>query len=525
MVTRIYLGICLSVALAALLSVTFYSTTRSERLANYQLDALSGVMTLISDASQLQAPESRMQYLEIVSQLIGAEIDRIDTAESARLRGESAPSDSPFLMVNREDEISWLLPYSQSEDIVMRLPSLGEQQFRGHALLVVSELSRAGQRRGLSDLQHYSAYDMQLAALSDTELDAQQRSRLSRNSVVVDYNTNSGNQFSVFAPLGQDEVLVVGPIPQFDELPFYIVLSMISLSLLIVVAIASWLVRRLDKRLGHLATALEAFTEGDLKARVHMASGDQIYQLGLQINAMAVQIEDLLRNQQDVMQAVSHDLRTPLSRIRFRLESIQNNAAQGVNVQSKIDGIRNDITELEGLIDQVLEHQRLVRVPELVKQEFDLVATVRSVGERLQETFPEKRISASYPKQLAMVAHESSIDRLLQNLVSNACKHANSRVQISVRRREEKVTIVVEDDGPGIPESEREKVFETFYRVDDSRNSETGGYGLGLAICRRILQLHGAIAGVSVSDLGGALIRCEFTQATERQEVDSDSHA
>lgn len=510
MIARIYIGIGLSVLLAAILSFTLYSVSRDSRLEEYQANALSGAMQLIADSALRQSPESRMQYYDLVARLIGAELSTAALSTSANdPLLQSVVSDGlPRQSVSQRESILWVLPFDEAQAVNLEVFSLGEQQFRGQLLLVVAELNRQTNPLGLSDLQRFSNYQLSLNSLGSTPLDSQQRSRLARNSVVVDYDSDNQNAFSVYAPLSEDQVVVLGPIPQFQDMPLQTVLGMIAVSLFVVVLISSWLVFRLDRRLHRISNTLETFGHGDLSARVEMSGRDELTNLGDKIDTMAQQIESLLQSQREIMQAVSHELRTPLARIRFRLESIKQ--APAPDVLHKSEDISSDISELEGLIDEVIEHQKLVRVPELEKRALNPGALVAEVVQKLSELYSPISVSVTDNVQTDLLANEPAILRLLQNLISNACKHAKSKVHVHLQEDTKFTLIRVEDDGPGVPAEEKEKVFTAFYRIDDSRNRDTGGYGLGLAICRRILELHGATASVTESRFGGACFVCEF---------------
>ncbi|MCG8413022.1 MAG: ATP-binding protein [Pseudomonadales bacterium] len=516
MIARIYIGIGLSVLLAAILSFTLYSVSRDSRLEEYQANALSGAMQLIADSALRQPPTSRMQYYDLVAQLIGAELSTTPLGEAIAdpLLLSVVRDGLPRQSVSQRDSIFWVLPFDETQTVGLEVFSLGEQQFRGQVLLVVAELNRQNDPRGLGDLQQFSSYQLSLNNLGNTPLDSQQQSRLARNSVVVDYDSDNQNAFSVYAPLSEDQVVVLGPVPQFQELPLQTVLGMIAVSLFVVVLVSSWLVFRLDRRLHRISSTLETFGHGDLSARVEMSGRDELTRLGDKIDTMAQQIESLLQSQREIMQAVSHELRTPLARIRFRLETIKQVSAP--DLLRKSEDIGSDISELEDLIDEVIEHQKLVRAPELEKRAVNLGDLAANVVDKLAELYPTITVSMTTDHQTDFIANESAIVRLLQNLISNACKHASSKVHISLQQDEQTSLIRVEDDGPGVPEKEKEKVFTAFYRIDDSRNRETGGYGLGLAICRRILELHGATARVIDSAYGGACFECEFPK--NRQE-------
>jgi two-component system sensor histidine kinase RstB len=509
MVTRIYIGICLSVLLAAILSFSIYTISLSMRFNEYQYSALSGLMTLVSNTAQRQSADNRQRYFDIVAQLLGANISYFSYEDVRALdAGKLAALNNglPVPVSDSGNRIQWLLPQDDASAVSLHITSLTEQQFRAHALLFISELSRTDTQVDQQHLQAYSKYPVHIASMEGVDLDAQQKSRLRRNSVVVSYDQQQ--QFSVYAPFKNNRLVILGPIPQFNTMPISTTLSMLALSLIVVVSVSYWLVYRLDQRLSVVTNTLEDFREGNLGARVKLTGGDEISSLGDRINGLTSQIETLLQSQRDMMQAVSHELRTPLSRIRFRLELIQT-----TDQQETASGIREDVNQLEDLIDEVLEHQKLMREPEPERMRLSLDKPMLEVRENLKDLYPDIDIILDNDSPITLNAHPPSIYRLLQNLVSNACKYAEQEVVVSAYADNTATYICVDDDGPGVPEEEQRRVMDAFYRIDNSRTQ--AGYGLGLAICKRILDMHGGQLEITDNEKGGARFLCKIPMDDE----------
>jgi len=213
--------------------------------------------------------------------------------------------------------------------------------------------------------------------------------------------------------------------------------------------------------------------------------------------------------QREMIHAVSHELRTPVARIRFGVQMIEDCEDQD-RLQKQLEGIDGDIQELDELIDEILTYARLEQGgPVFSLQEASVTNLVRQVVSEQQLVRPALEIThdiEAASEQWALSDVEPRyIHRAIQNLVGNAGRYAAGRVLVRCHIDEDNCRIDVEDDGPGVPEEDWEKVFTAFARLDDSRTRTSGGYGLGLSIVRRILYWHGGQAFVGRSStLGGA---------------------
>ncbi|WP_372972344.1 ATP-binding protein [Marinobacter sp.] len=297
--------------------------------------------------------------------------------------------------------------------------------------------------------------------------------------------------------------------PGFSALSWPVVLLLAGLAALVLLVAVRLLMRDLEHSLRSVESVAVRIARGDLEARVEPGQGNLVSRLARSFNGMAEQIQRLVAVQREMIHAVSHELRTPVARIRFGVQMIET-ARDEQALQRQLDGIDNDIQELDELIDEILTYARLEQGgPVFSLRPASVTGIVRQVVEEQQVLHPATTIEAVIPEQSELFA-ESDIEprylhRAIQNLVGNACRYASGRVRVSCLLDEENCRVDVEDDGPGIPEQEWEKVFSAFARLDDSRTRNSGGYGLGLSIVRRILFWHGGQSFVGRSDdLGGA---------------------
>ncbi len=295
----------------------------------------------------------------------------------------------------------------------------------------------------------------------------------------------------------------------FRTLAWPVLLLALVLAGVILLVAVRLLMRDVEHSLRSVESVAVRISRGDLEARVEPGQGSLVSRLARSFNGMADQIQRLVAVQREMIHAVSHELRTPVARIRFGVQMIET-ARDEQSLQRQLDGIDNDIQELDELIDEILTYARLeqggpvfslrpANVPDIVRQ----VVSEQSV---LHPSVTIESVISEHSERCA----DSDIEprymhRAIQNLVGNACRYAVGQVRVSCTLDEENCRIDVEDDGPGIPEQEWEKVFSAFSRLDDSRTRNSGGYGLGLSIVRRILFWHGGQSFVGRSEeLGGA---------------------
>ncbi|GGC81277.1 ATP-binding protein [Marinobacter halophilus] len=277
-----------------------------------------------------------------------------------------------------------------------------------------------------------------------------------------------------------------------------------------VLAIALFLaIRFVDTHLRKVESVAVRIARGEMGARVESEQGTLVSRLAGSFNSMAEHIQRLVEVQREMIHAVSHELRTPVARIRFGVQMIESGNSPEV-LARQLDGIDGDIQELDELIDEILTYARLEQGgPVFSLREDSVTDIIRQVVSEQQIIRTGIQIDcciddASERWALADV-EPRYIHRAIQNLVGNAARYAAGHVVVNCHLDEDNCRIDVEDDGPGIPEQDWEKVFTAFARLDDSRTRTSGGYGLGLSIVRRILYWHGGQAFVGRSDeLGGA---------------------
>ena len=298
-----------------------------------------------------------------------------------------------------------------------------------------------------------------------------------------------------------DAIIRLGPIAEpGDSLLLNLLPPLFYLSIFVVVGL--WL-RPLLKDINVISDGAQRFAAD---YREPLSTADQTTELtGLakNLDEMAARLSGVLRSQKELIAALSHEMRTPLARIRFALAVIGNRDDE--ELQQKLGAMNDDVQEIDDLIASMLNYARLDH-PD-IKMHLQAVPASAWLEQILNKSRTDAvRIEGHTENAPDKVWMDPRLMELaVSNLLVNASQYAKQNVRCSLTQEADDYVLSVEDDGQGIPEGARDKVFKAFTRIDDSRNRETGGYGLGLAVVARVAELHGGIASVDSSpSLGGA---------------------
>ena len=279
----------------------------------------------------------------------------------------------------------------------------------------------------------------------------------------------------------------------------------------VIAAIALWLLPLLT-RLRRLDQAAAAIAEGRLDARIPAAQSSYIQRIENTFNDMAEKIEQLIADNKLLSRAVSHDLKTPLARLRFGVDMLEEEQEPSVR-QKYYQRINHDLDHMESLINTLLDYAKLEEAKlSIHKSPIDF-------GRFIQEWLAHFNSGAPVDLQLdikpgVMInADKRYLGMLIHNLVLNAMQHAKSHVRVSLSTSASTIIFSVADDGEGIDPSSRERIFQPFQKGDGGKAK---GHGMGLAICERIAGWFAAEITVGRSEvLGGAEFIVAFTQGTE----------
>jgi len=258
------------------------------------------------------------------------------------------------------------------------------------------------------------------------------------------------------------------------------------------VGVHYWLVTAyITRPVQHLADAVERFGHGELAVRATPRSKDEIGNLSRSFNAMAERIQTLLTTERQLLQDVSHELRSPLARLTFEAEMVR----KSTDRHASATRLRHEIERLSELVETLIDMARAEGEPGAVEmEEFclnDLLAmTVEDCDVDAQGA--GCRIDVSSEPEIIVQGNAELIRRAVENVVRNAIRYSprDGSVEVSLKREGDTANLTVRDYGPGIPDSLTQRIFDPFFRADASRDERTGGLGLGLAIARRAVRVH-----------------------------------
>ncbi|SKA27212.1 Signal transduction histidine kinase [Enhydrobacter aerosaccus] len=260
-------------------------------------------------------------------------------------------------------------------------------------------------------------------------------------------------------------------------------------------------VRGLSRRIERLKTGVEQLGTGDLAARVKVEGHDEIAALAESFNRSAARIEELVAAHRLLLANCSHELRTPLARIGLAVSLMSDQTDP-----ERRESLKRDIAELDQLIDEILLTSRLDAVPGLERRDpIDLLALAA-------EEAAHYDIEAD-GVPVTVLGDRLLLRRLIRNLLENAQRYGGTGpIEITATVEGDKAVLEVRDHGPGVPSEERERIFEPFYRLKDSRESGRGS-GLGLALVREIARRHGGDAVCLAAEGGGSRFRVDLPAA------------
>jgi two-component system osmolarity sensor histidine kinase EnvZ len=276
----------------------------------------------------------------------------------------------------------------------------------------------------------------------------------------------------------------------FSSTSYIFILWMIGTSLLLL-GIATIFMRNQVRSVRKLASAADGFGKGRDTPNIKPEGATEVRLAAIAFNLMRERLKRQIDQRTEMLAGVSHDLRTPLTRMKLQLAIMD--GTEGTAELSE------DVSDMERMIEGYLAFARgegseavqSVRLDSAVR---DLVARFLREGHKvwLDDAMPE----------ITLRCRPNALDRALMNLIGNACRYGKN-VAVAISQSGDTAEIVVDDDGPGIPDAQREHVFRAFTRLESSRNPKTGGMGLGLTIARDIARGHGGDITLEDSPLGG----------------------
>ena len=517
---RVYAGLLILVFLVATFGYLLVQIINYQRAQEYRESLTDGLAFIISEGIARQPNEQqKSDWVSDASDLLELPIyyvksNQVDLtrAESKRIEERKAvvrwdaQTTAAYIILGLKDDPEHLL-YIKADNIT-------ERQMKALPVFILDYLVYypGQEKQYLEKIQHHFSYPISIQSVQNLPLDSEQIGRLRLDHSIILYRdsaTERGTTISIVSPIpsSTSEVLVMGPVPLFNWMPFQLAAGITLLSLFVLSLGVYGLLIPMQRKLRAVNYALNKMKGGDLTVRLPVDGTDEFGTLASSYNSMSDHIERLIEAQRELMRAVSHELRTPVARIRFGVEMMADEDDYDYR-QQQVEQIDKDIEALNTLIDEIMTYAKLEQgMPSLEFEDVSLFEVLDQVLIETEALKTGKHLELQAPPIVVIVETERRyLHRVIQNLVGNAVRYCDDRVLMSGGVDDEGMAyICVEDDGPGIPEEDRQRIFDAFARLDDSRTRASGGYGLGLSIVSRIAYWFGGEVTIDQSpSLGGA---------------------
>ncbi|AIB36856.1 MULTISPECIES: ATP-binding protein [Pseudomonas] len=398
----------------------------------------------------------------------------------------------------------WLVNYTFDELLPEANETYNREAMRGPAYALVEQLrpllGDARQAR-LGELQPHYGLHLKLVQRDDLALNPREQQLLAAGQLVV-----RGDFMEFIANLDGGPQLLNIKLPDEPKWLYLWAYSLLGLSLAIVLYF--W-VRPHWRDLEHIRLAAQRFGDNELSSRILLPRRSTVRELAGHFNQMAERIESLIANQRELTNAVSHELRTPIARLSFELDQLKQQADPRQRGELIAD-MYADLGELEEMVSELLTYASLERgATQVTRESIEALSWLDSVigSVALEAEAAGIQLSLRTCEVDFIQIEPRFMARAVINLLRNAIRYAERRVEVSLVKFGSGYEVRVCDDGPGVPEDGRAKIFQPFMRLDASRDRRTGGFGLGLALVQRVSQWHGGQVQVLDSEWGGASFR------------------
>lgn len=487
---------------------------RAEINKQFYVDSYRGTFYLLNEAlkqSSVDEWPERFQSLAkkfaLPLNLINIDVPSLSKEQVAQLNSQEFVylEGEPTVLRQKIANRDWVIELNMDESRQAKII----QQTQGTVYLLEKHFSEIPQQdwpTAIDNLAQYFGIPLSLTQLNKLVLPPAQFDKIAKDKGTTIQVSDDGDTIH-HRLTNSNWVLSAGPISQ-GQANFYMILGvMLVFMLVIVLALLSWLLP-LWRDLKALDAQALNFGEGRLDSRIQLKGGSVMARLGKSFNVMANNIQKLIHSNQQLTNAVAHDLRTPLARLKFALEILEDEECSKDEKQRYQKSIHASIDSLDYLINQTLIHARYSRAADIKNFSKTNLATVIT-DEFEQHSRDQARIQFSLTIDEVLADNEQLADpraliRALSNLLSNALRFAQGKINVTFKCDEKNYYLIVEDDGPGINAEHIESIFQPFSQINNEERSSGQGHGLGLAIVYQIALWHKGLASVESSSLGGA---------------------
>ncbi|GAC15412.1 ATP-binding protein [Aliiglaciecola lipolytica] len=374
---------------------------------------------------------------------------------------------------------------------------------------VVSSLTLVHQQQGIIPSQLDSdLFAVRQLSMADMTWNPDELNKLRRKLPIVLFDNQSGPQ--IYFQTSDSELLEITLLNKIESDSKYVIYSGLFFFLLAgLIALWLWPLWRDLQQLKQAASSIGP--SGEFPA-IEVEPRSVVFPIAVALNDLGNRVRELLNTQRELTGAVAHEFRTPLSRLKFAI------AAHDIEQSGPWAEMNKDIDELEKLVQEMLSYTSMeVQEPELNITDIPLLTLCKQRIEYLQKSMPSTlRLEFRGPDHI-ILGDEHFIERVIDNLFNNAYRYAESTIRVSVSKSKRGILLQLEDDGLGVPEIYQKRIFEPFFRPDNSRDRKRGGAGLGLAIIKRIMHWHEGECWVENAHLGGACFCLLFKPPIENQ--------
>ncbi|MEG2636145.1 MAG: ATP-binding protein [Acinetobacter sp.] len=476
---RIYAGLVVLVAIVALMGYLLVQIINYQRVQEYRESLTDGISFIISEGVSRQTnAQQKADWISDASDLLELPINMIpaDKVDLSRAELKRISERKAAVRYDAQTQVAYLIIGLKDDPnhlLYIKVDKIGELQMKALPIFILDYLVYyPGQEEEyLEKVQKHFSYPVQIEEVQNLALESEQIGRLRLDHSVILYRDSAsvrGTTISIVSPplpSSPSKVLVLGPVPIFNWMPFQLAAGITLLSLFVLSLGVYGLLVPMQRKLREVNYGLNRMKAGDMTLRLPVDGTDEMASLANSYNSMSDHIQ-------------------------------------------QVDMIDKDIEALNTLIDEIMTYAKLEQgTPSLDIENIVLFEVLDQVVVETEALKTQKEIHLNAPPlTLKVEAERRYLHRVVQNLVGNAVRYGDHQVLVSGGINDSGMAYVcVEDDGPGIPEDERERVFEAFARLDDSRTRASGGYGLGLSIVSRIAYWFGGSVKVDQSpSLGGA---------------------
>ena len=516
---RIYAGLVILVVLVAVFGYLLVQIINYQRAQEYRESLTDGMAYIISEGVARQPNlQQKMDWVSDASDLLELPIHYVEASkvDITRAEGRRIAERKAVVRWDAESGIAYIVVGLRDDPghyLYIKADSITERQMKALPVFILDYLVYyPGQEKEyLARIQDYFSYPVSIENVQNLPLDSEQIGRLRLDHSIIRYRDSAsirGTTISIISPIpgSTSQVLVMGPVPLFNWMPFQLATGITLLSLFVLSLGVYGLLVPMQRKLREVSYALNKMKTGNMSLRLPVEGSDEMATLASSFNNMSDHIQRLIEAQRELMRAVSHELRTPVARIRFGVEMMADEDDYDYRLQ-QVEQIDKDIEALNTLIDEIMTYAKLEQgMPSIEFEKVNLFEVLNQVALETEALKTQKIIELHSMPDVVVEAERRYLHRVIQNLVGNAVRYCDNKILISGGLDQDgQAYVCVEDDGPGIPEIDRARIFEAFARLDDSRTRASGGYGLGLSIVSRIAYWFGGTIQVDQSPtLGGA---------------------